>query len=358
MKGGRFVLTYFLLVAVMFAHAQNIDGIVLNAETKEPVTDVFVFVANSSIGASTAKDGSFTLSIGDQAKVQLFFSHLSYEILSIEYEGNKKGKQEVFYLIPAHVELLQSLVVAKSKPGIRRRRLRDFTTAFLGEVRTNRIQIENSEAILFQEEDGRLIVETSQPIKIINKELGYIVEFYLESFEQWDKESISYIGSAFFQEMDGTRSQKARFRKNRKQAYERSSMKFFRDLAKGSYPDYQIGVSFQGPDGTFEHFAEIDSLPVVALDEGYYYSTETNGCLTIIDQSISATSNTNRERASAEFSLVTTTTSSTATSYLCPQKQQISFTKSGRILNAGDVEEFGYWTTQRVGSLLPSGYEP
>ncbi len=347
----------FLSALCICVQAQNIAGLVLDADTKEPLANVFIFIANSSVGTTTANDGTFKLPIDEPVGTQIFLSHLGYDILAIKYEGEQREKKEVFYLVPTDLSLEETVVVAKAQPGLRRRRLRDFREAFLGEVSASRVQIENPETILFEEKDDRLIATVSEPLYIENKELGYIVQFYLASFEQWGERSVDYQGSAYFVEMEGKRSQEARFRKNRKQAYKKSSMKFFRALASDNYSDYQVGVSLPGPDNSFDHFSKLDTLSIRPGKDGQFL-LEVNGCLTVIDQSVPAQSNTSRQKASSELSFQTTTIGMAATSYLCPKNARILFTQNGRILNASEVEEFGYWTTQRVGSLLPFGYKP
>ncbi|HVG12122.1 MAG TPA: carboxypeptidase-like regulatory domain-containing protein, partial [Flavisolibacter sp.] len=64
MKNGL-LLIVALFVALFPALAQNaVSGTVVDAETKLPLQGASVFAQNTTLGAVTAADGSFKLSLG------------------------------------------------------------------------------------------------------------------------------------------------------------------------------------------------------------------------------------------------------------------------------------------------------
>ena len=63
-------------VIMMYAQAQKVTGLVLDAKTQEPLIGVSVLELGTTNGVVTDLDGNFTLSVQPNAKLQL--SYIGY----------------------------------------------------------------------------------------------------------------------------------------------------------------------------------------------------------------------------------------------------------------------------------------
>ena len=187
----RFSKTFFrllpifslLCIAGLSAKAQTIRAVVADRTTKAPISDVFVFLSNSSIGTATDESGTFELSLQETKEIVLVFSHINYELLTLEIP-DAAITRDTFLLQPNQVELNEAVVVERSRSGLRNRRLKAFSKAFLGEdTKDKQVQINNPDVLLFRQAKDRLIAAAKEPLIIENRELGYTVQFYLEAFE-------------------------------------------------------------------------------------------------------------------------------------------------------------------------------
>lgn len=87
---SRSILVLLLLtLAPIFGHGQNIDGRVLDMDTKQPLENVNVYIENSDIGAATNRKGEFRLRnlSPTNASDSLTFSRIGYQTVKIGFKG-------------------------------------------------------------------------------------------------------------------------------------------------------------------------------------------------------------------------------------------------------------------------------
>ena len=125
------LLLFFICVLSITTRSQTIKAVVADQETGESIPYAFVFWANSSTGTSTDDSGAFQLDLKENDQNTLVFSHLNYELLTIELTAQKR-LPDTFFLVPSGVVLGEIKVVGKSRSRIRARWLKKFKTAFLG----------------------------------------------------------------------------------------------------------------------------------------------------------------------------------------------------------------------------------
>ncbi len=115
---GRIILLAILLsVGFQFTYGQKtkILGIVLNAETKEPIPFANVFFPDKTIGATSSFDGSFSLETTD-AGDSLFASFIGYRTKAIKI--SKGIFQEItFELKPENVLLDEVIIFPGENPA-------------------------------------------------------------------------------------------------------------------------------------------------------------------------------------------------------------------------------------------------
>jgi len=230
------------------------------------------------------------------------------------------------------------------------------------------VKILNPEVLIFREEENMLIADASAPLKIENKRIGYSLDFYLEKFNlDQNTDDLFYKGNAYFQALDGNTTELAKYDRNRKQIHQKTSRRFFAELIrkKAKEEDYAVGFSalnYQQREFTNYQPAVFDSIKIRTLENGKY-AIAIRGFLTITCKNEKFIEENPKSQPTSGFSssprvkVVKKEEYRRATSYLRSKTNQIIVNKYGRILNALDVEEYGYWAEQRVAFLLPFDYQ-
>ena len=344
---------------------QTVQAVVADRASKKVISDVFIFLANSSIGTASNEQGIFEMELSETKEIVLIFSHINYELLTLEI-ADANLLRDTFFLQPNKVELSEAVVVGKSKSRLRNRRLKAFTKAFLGEdTREKYVQIKNPEILLFQQTKEKLIAKANEPLLIENKELGYLIKFYLEAFELYDNGDLYYQGNTFFEELDSTPEEQTVYQKNRQEIYQKSSRSFFSDLVHQQLDTttYLMGFSKLNGDQNFVDFNQVSPSNLILQFNGdeNAFVIIIKGFLTVINQNILVKDNL-QAPSKAELNSTTRQVVSErpqyATSFLRSRSNKILVNKFGKILNPSDLEEYGYWASLRVSALLPSDYAP
>ena len=360
------LLLFFICVLSITTRSQTIKAVVADQETGESIPYAFVFWANSSTGTSTDDSGAFQLDLKENDQNTLVFSHLNYELLTIELTAQKR-LPDTFFLVPSGVVLGEIKVVGKSRSRIRARWLKKFKTAFLGtSTEQKSVKILNPEVLIFKEEEYMLFAEASAPLEIENKQIGYNLDFYLEKFQlDQSTDDLLYKGNAYFKVLEGNTKELEKYEKNRKQIYQKISRRFFAELIqkKAKEEDYAVGFSalnYQQREFTNYQPTVFDSIKIRKLEHGKYV-IEIRGFFTITCKNEKFSEENPKPPPTLGFSprvkVVKKEENRLATSYLRSKTNQIIVNKYGRILNALDVEEYGYWAEQRVAFLLPFDYQ-
>ena len=351
-----------LLLTATVVSAQTIKAIVADEESRQVIPDVFVFLDNSSTGSITDEQGQFELKTTVSHDLLLVFSHLNYELNSLEIKDLTTLADTIF-LTPSGVVLEEAVVVEKAKPRVRSRWLKRFKSEFFGEnYDKGLIHILNPEVLLFKQEKGKLIAESKVPLIIENKVLGYRVQFFLEDYKSYKAGDLVYSGKVFFEELVGSKKEIAKYKRNRHKVYEQSSRHFFANLVQQNEiaNRYEIGFSLFNKNEEFINYEPIavDSLLITEFRKDKY-EISINRILTItnnqlkISQGIQKNTGTTMAGRVGNFKQ---TTNNLPQSYLWSKHGRIIVNKYGSILNPTEVEEAGYWASLRVAALLPLDY--
>ncbi len=340
--------------------AQNINGVVVSRETLQPVSDVFIFIDNTSVGTTSDQHGHFTITIPDGTHKELVFSHLNFDIKLRKISSLLAARQDTFYLFPKKIFTAEAVVKAKANKRVWKNRLKRFREAFIGNLPEKLVTIENAEVLIFEETSDHLHAQASEPLQLRNEYLGYEVTFFLDQFMLRSDGATDYAGKVFFKELAAKKKELARFKRNRTKVYQRSSRRFFQELIKKDFEDisYQINRSkFMEEENKFTDLQEIGSLDMDSTEHGYF-EIEVADYLSIVDlNTIERHQVTARKGGKIGMRTFENTDLIEAVSHLRPRSGKIIFDRSGLIQNAKEVEEYGYWAGLRVGSLLPLDYQ-
>lgn len=99
------------------AHSDNlvIEGVVLNAETSEPISNAVIFVPDIEYYVTTKQDGSFSLEINLNKTFRIKITHLAFQERLIDINPKSDNiKKLIIYLIPKTINIAPVIVTDKN----------------------------------------------------------------------------------------------------------------------------------------------------------------------------------------------------------------------------------------------------
>ena len=241
----RALLLLFLVfvLANLFCVAQpekrTVSGIVVDSLTKEPLPFVNFFLANTTMGASTAAEGSFSIQSISPGKYDLVASYVGYKpyLIPVDFTVNANGFSKEIKLTIELVQEAKQLqeIVIKEDTTNRAKLLADFKKVFLGQTRNSKeCKILNPRDIhlYFDARERLLLAHAKKPIEVENRALGYKIYFYLNKFEvnYQHGTQLSY-GVYRFEELTSEKTRRNKiWERERRQAFFGSVNHFMRAL--------------------------------------------------------------------------------------------------------------------------------
>lgn len=228
----------FLLLITIFCiqnfYCQQIKGKIVD-KNEQPLSGAAIYFDGSTIGTLSTKDGSFRIDYKEQSNLTLIVRFLGFKTFYLP-NPDPNSKYEIV-LSPEENQLDE--VVLDGSLFTRKQMMKAFKRDFLGETKEGkRSQILNEDDIRFyyDKDEKSLVAFSRNPLQIINKELGYKVEFDLVDFES--KFSVSSLdksyqtsnyfgGTSFFEDLE---SDNKKIERKRLKTYKGSAVHFFRSL--------------------------------------------------------------------------------------------------------------------------------
>ncbi|MDR3694575.1 carboxypeptidase regulatory-like domain-containing protein [Mucilaginibacter sp.] len=223
---------FILLVPIATLGQVTITGRVLNYADGKPIPNASVFLSNATIGDKTAADGTFILRNVNAGKYELVVSFVGYEAfgqpITVAYANINLPD---FKISPKIINLKQVVIKPQDDPD-RVKYYQWFKTEFIG---TSDIALDckilNPQMLDFDYDPNINILKASSQdfLEIENAGLGYKLKYLVNNFVlDIASKKVFYKGSVFFEEMNGTPAQKARWERRRESVYEGSEMHFLR----------------------------------------------------------------------------------------------------------------------------------
>jgi hypothetical protein len=327
----------------------HITGRVVDAATNQPVADASVFLSNASAGAKSNADGTFSMVNVRGGQYVMVISIIGYAT----YQQNIVVNKDLVLgdlLIKAQSIVLKEVRIGPDKHWAEHFEI--FKREFLGSTdNANECTILNPHVVEFDfDSETRELTATADGfLEIENKALGYKIKYMLSAFTFNAKQhSIYFAGSAFFEDLKGSKRQVKAWQKNRQITYLGSDMNFLRAviannvkeqgfkvlrLIRTPNPDYH-----GGPDNKYH-----ETLVTKPLDVNQYmqltdikdqYALNFKDCLYVVynDSSLSG-------------------------STITILKNYAYFDNNGIFLNPEDMVLEGNWGASRLADMLPVDYE-
>lgn len=256
MGAVRLVLLALLVFAASFNIPESargeirgsVKGRVTDAQTGAPLANTNVYLSSTTIGTNTGPDGAYTLPNIPRGIYQIVASRVGHRVKSSSlHVSNADTLGCDFALEPVTLQGEEVQVLAHVDTEWRRR-LAEFTRAFIGEgENSSGCTILNPEVLEFRIEKGTniLIAATDSVLRIQNRTLGYTLYARLGVFE-WDldiDEGKFVLYPRFEKILSADEAELETWRSNRLKSYHGSLKHFLASLVAGRLEQEGFSVS-------------------------------------------------------------------------------------------------------------------
>ncbi|RZK14458.1 MAG: carboxypeptidase-like regulatory domain-containing protein [Hymenobacter sp.] len=394
-----FLLASTWLGFTLAAQAQGgrITGVVQDSVTHEPLPFSSVFLANTTLGATTNENGAFTLDRVPKG---------NYDIVG-SYVGYKLSKQSITVVAGATAPAI-TLRLASSGPQLgevvvkadahQEDNYRKFSSLFLGTTTfSKQCRITNPQDVdvLYNDTTKDLVATTDNYVQVENKALGYRIKYYGLHFQYNEaSESSGFDGQTVFEEMTPKdEKQRRQWEANRVAAYNGSLTHFLKsvydnNIAENNFMAQQVRLVLPLRASRAEAALRKKKTPLTAADQDSLNAwaalpptAQLNSVARPIDslRRVSADGEHRFLRFRDELQVVyfgeapdpgyTAAMSPIGpASKTMPTKRQVSrltlvpteteINANGTLVNPLDVVIGEYWGFQKIGEFLPLDYAP
>ena len=236
----------FLFIQNSFSQQFFIRGRVTDIETQLPLKGASVYINNTTKGSITNDNGDFELGPLQPGRYEVVASFVGYDALLYSAEI-KSSNLRISFKVEKKEEILREVLVLSSE--LRKRYLDIFKKFVIGQsVAADHCKIKNIEEVQFAsgETKDEIVAYTEKALVIENPELGYTIHFDLLAFYYNKATSGAYFfGYTRFVDWGKDEKTKTKWLRKRRQAYEGSTVHFFRSLvnkqlAKEGFTTYQL----------------------------------------------------------------------------------------------------------------------
>ena len=344
----------------------KITGKIISRTEKRPVANASVFLSNATVGNKTNEDGTFILSNVKAGQYELVVTVIGYET----YRQSVLAENQNISLLPIALSpKVTELREVNIRPDPEWERNYDiFKQEFLGSSEMARqCKILNPEMVdLAYDKAARKLTGSSYDfLEIENKALGYKVKYLLLRFIKDNRPGFLYYeGSALFENLKGSARQQRRWLKNRRLAYNGSSMHFLRAVVGNNVAanGFKVLRLIRKPNPEYRGLNEkyIQTLVNVPLnvtdfttltDRNGLYTLKFTDCLYVMyTKKRDQDANNNIYRPLDVPNYLITILSFTEPYAL--------FDSNGVILNPAAINFEGNWGKNRIAEMLPVDYMP
>ena len=162
-----------------------ISGRINDAETGDPIPNVNLFLAYTTIGSTTGKDGKYIIKNIPLGQYDLIISHIGYELKAINIRFLTPESVIRNYVLNPIIIKGDKIKVEATIPEEWKKNLKIFTELFIGKTKNSKdCKILNPEVINFKVDPNTEIFTafTDSLIYLSNQALGYKINTILYLF--------------------------------------------------------------------------------------------------------------------------------------------------------------------------------
>jgi hypothetical protein len=234
-------LRLFLLASIWLgftysaqAQAGRITGVVQDSVTHEPLPFSSVFLANTTLGATTNENGQFVLDRVPKGSYDIVGSYVGYRLSkqTITVAAGATAPAVTLRLASSGPQLGEVVVKADANQEANYHK---FTDLFVGRTAFSkqcRITNPGDVDIAFNDTTKNLTATTDSYVQVENKALGYRLKYFGMRFQYNEaSEAVSYEGQTVFEEMKPKdEKQRRQWLANRLAAYNGSQTHFLKGV--------------------------------------------------------------------------------------------------------------------------------
>ncbi len=252
MKSSIFLVICFLVIANT-THSQSIQGVINDAKTEEPIEGASVYFDNTTIGVISNSNGEFAIPYDSSINTPLVVSFLGYKKQII---SDLSTEVIVDIKLVEDLNSLNEVVLSSKDSWSRARKLEHFKLQFFGfssNSRSCKIKNEDDIILRYLEDEKLLVASAKKPLIIINKDLGYKIEYDLQECEiqyvtATEGLRITTVSTVFYEGTSFYKSEKENKKiiKKRQKAFEGSALHFMRSLLLDKLEDNKFVLLYEG----------------------------------------------------------------------------------------------------------------
>jgi hypothetical protein len=208
--------------------------VVQDSVTHEPLAFSSVFLANTTLGATTNENGTFTLERVPKGTYDIVGSYVGYRLAkqSITVTAGATAPSVTLRLTSSGPQLGEVVVHADSH---QEDNYRKFIDLFVGRTAfSKQCRITNAEEVdvAFNDTTKTLTATTNNYVQVENKALGYRLKYFGMNFQYNEtSDAVSYEGQTVFEEMKPKdENQRRQWAANRLAAYNGSLTHFLKSV--------------------------------------------------------------------------------------------------------------------------------
>lgn len=365
-----------LLQANLFAQSFFIRGVVVDGETQQPLANASVFINNSTSGTISDAAGEFQLGPLAPGEYEVVASFVGFSNLLYVADLRSASLKITFRLAKKEQQMRELLILPNET---RLRYLEIFKQNLLGESSAGqRAKIKNLKDVQFAAGSNKseVIAYCDATLVVDNPELGYVIYFELVDFYfNRNTGESRFYGYTRFVDKDTDGETKRKWARRRKEAYEGSSMHFFRSMVNKNVKEngfsmqnvykkemkmdqgIKVQINATGVSGMDVAVPVTeDSILHLFSDSGYrIYELKIADWLRVIYNK-----NTALKKDITKNKLITGQMPNLTVAGIRPLKPRtpVLIDYRGRVLTAMSFYYDGMWAFERLANMLPEDYKP
>ncbi len=315
----------------------KISGRVVDSDTGEPLFYANVFIANTTKGTATDKDGRYILENIYPGRYELVISMMGYETQMMPIRILPNETLTIDIRMRSKPIETPSIEVTAERPKRWRKDLKRFIKLYLGESpNASRCRITNPEVLDFSQNEVLNIftASASAPLIIENRALGFRIETILVDFSEQEDGTIRYIHKPRFEDLEPrNEKEQNRWRENRLKTYRASLQHFLQSLAANRLEEQGYIVhtvpSMEESDQLSQQKSVTADTLLSPCELNYEHSLNFDGFLRVLNWNTGALS------------------------LLKMNALSVTINTTGMLYDPYGLIVYGYWSQQRVADELP-----
>jgi len=232
-------ILFWILFSKLSAQSANtceLNGVITDSKTGRPIEYATVFLANTTLGVLTDKNGAYVIKNISPGGYNLVSVLIGYSKVVQPVKISEGSNQKIDIVLEEKPINAKEINVVSESPAEWQRRLKKFTKEFLGESsNADDCKILNPEIIDFaiNLDTDELTASAEDAIVIVNHSLGYKIKTYLKDFV-WSRsgDDGKFQIYPLFEELNSTdEKEKNNWQVNRLNAYRGSFRHFLESCA-------------------------------------------------------------------------------------------------------------------------------